>query len=123
MAYRRRRRHYRKYRPRRSYKPTRRYKFWKKFSKSQPIKKFYKLRRFVVRHPVLSSVVSMVSAILLVRVSMSDVVFGTNVSEFRLWFLFFAILLGIIGFISLMVWFRNNVSDMTTRHTINWKKR
>lgn len=82
---------------------------------------FYKSNRFVRRHPIISAVGSIVLSIFLLRVAFSDNLFGNNVSEFRLWFIFFAILIGIIGLISLKVWFSNNVSDFNAQ--IKWKNR
>ena len=85
--------------------------------------RFYSIRNFVRRHPVFSSVTSIIAAIVLVRISLSDTLFGSNVSEFRLWFIFGAIILGIIGLISLKVWFKRKVPQHFTKHDVNWRNR
>ena len=56
---------------------------------------FHKFYRLIVRHPLVSSVGSIVTSIILIRAFFSNTLFGTNVTEFRIWFLFFAILIGI----------------------------
>jgi len=91
--------------------------------KSNLKKSFYKSRKFILRHPLISSVGSILVSILLFRASLSNKIFGNNISEFRGWFLFFAFLIGLIGVIALMVWFKRNVPALFTKHDINWKKR
>jgi Ca2+-dependent lipid-binding protein len=79
---------------------------------------FHKSNNFVQRHPIISAVISIVLSIILLRIS-----FLFEKTEFRAWFIFFAILLGIIGIIAVIVWFRNNVSDLTTKHTVDWRRK
>lgn len=89
-----------------------------------PVKSsFYGFRRFVLRHPLLSSVGSVVLAIILVRLSFSNTLFGSNIGEFRLWFIFFAIVIGIVGIVSLVVWMRRNVPRFYSKHDVNWTNR
>ena len=84
---------------------------------------FYQMRRFVIRHPVFSAVFSIILSIFFIRISFLDVLFGNNISEFRLWFILGAIVLGIIGIISLKVWYKNNVSNFNVQANLNWKRR
>ena len=77
---------------------------------------FYKINKFVRHHPVLSAIVSVLLAIVLIRTSFSNMLFGNDVTEFRLWFLFFALVIGIIGIIALKVWFKNNVARYLYGH-------
>ena len=95
------------------------------FVKKQPTVTsiFYQLNFFVRKHPVFSSVASIIISVLLIRVFFSETLFGANISEFRLWFLFVAIILGIIGTIALKVWFKNNVSNFNVQANLNWRKR
>lgn len=83
---------------------------------------FQTFNRFVVRHPVVSSVGSMILAVILLRVILSNQLFGNDVTEFRLWLIFADIVLFFVGLISLKVWFKNNVSDRNTQHNFRWKK-
>ena len=84
---------------------------------------FYKVRRFVVKHPVFSSIISIIAAIILFRIGMGSTFFGNDLSEFRFWFLFFAVILGIVGLIALKVWFKNNVAKLNTKHVVEWRRR
>ena len=79
---------------------------------------FYLWNTFVRKHPLISAVTSIVLAIMLVRLYFLDFLMGKNLTELRLWFMFFAVLFGLVGLIALKVWFRNNVSNRTTRHII-----
>ncbi len=82
---------------------------------------FYKINIFIRRYPIFSAILTIFLSIFLIRVSLSDNLFGNDVSEFRLWFLFFAVVLGIIGIMAIKVWFSNNVSNFNTQHNLNWK--
>lgn len=84
---------------------------------------FYKFKRFVRRNPVLSAVVSIIISIFLIRISFSNELFGNDVTEFRFWFIFFAIILGLVGLFSLKVWWRNNVSNFNVQANLKWKNR
>lgn len=84
---------------------------------------FHKFQKFILRHQIISSLGSIILSIVLIRISFSNTLFGANITEFRMWFIFFAILLGIIGVISLSVWFRRNVPQMFTKHNVNWRNR
>jgi len=84
---------------------------------------FHKTRHFAIKHPLISAVMAIVISVILIRISFLSELFGQNISELRIWFLFFAALIGITGFVALIVWFRNHVSSLTTRHTVNWHNR
>ena len=89
----------------------------------QASKTFYGARRFMLRHPLISSVGSIVLAIILIRISFSNTLFGSDVSEFRIWFILFAILLGIIGLFAIKVWWKKNVPDFFGKGDITWRNR
>lgn len=84
---------------------------------------FYNLRKFAIYPPIISSVGSMVLSIILFRLAWSDKLFGYGISELRLWFLGFAILMFLIGIIALIVWMRRNVPTLYTKHDVNWRNR
>ena len=96
-------------------------KFQRKYSALSIL--FYKTNKFVRRHPIFSAVSSIILSIVLVRISFSEKLFGNDISEFRLWFLFFAVLLGIIAIFALKVWYSNNVANFNVQANLNWKRR
>lgn len=82
---------------------------------------WYKANKFVRRHPIFSSIGSILLSILLIRISFLNTLFGNNISEFRLWFLFLALLIGIVGIFALKVWFRNHVSNFNVQTNLKWR--
>jgi len=92
------------------------------FHKKHKNSTLYGLKNFVRKNPLISAVGSILFSIILVRVFFSNTFFGNEVSEFRLWFLFFAIVLGIIGLVALRVWFKNNVSNFNVQTNLNWRR-
>jgi len=83
---------------------------------------FYGFNRFIRKNPVVSSVIGILSSIVLIRISFLDELFGNNITEFRVWFIFLAVILGIVGVISLMIWIRNNVSDFNFKGDLRIRK-
>jgi len=98
--------------------------FHKNHKRHSPISTlFYRINRFVRRHPILSSVISILIGIFLIRAFFMNTIFGNKITEIRGWILFFAILFIIIGLIALNVWFRRNVPHLFTKHDVNWRNR
>ena len=83
---------------------------------------FNKANKFIRENPILSAILAMISSIILIRISFSNTLFGNNFSEFRLWFLFFAVVFGIIGIMAINIWIKNNVSNFNSQHNFNWRK-
>ncbi len=62
---------------------------------------FQQIKRFIRYNPLLSAVVSIVIAVLLIRASFSNILFGNDIKEIRFWIAGFGILICIIGLVSL----------------------
>ena len=93
--------------------------YYKKSSSS-----FYKLNRFVRRHPILSAVISILISFILVRSTFINSLFGLRINdEFRIWVFILAIIFFIAGILALSVWFRRNVPHLYTKHDIKWRNR
>ena len=82
---------------------------------------FYRTNRFFHRHRIISPLLCIIGSVILIRLALSEKLFGNSITEFRLWFIGFAVLIGIIGIISLKVWFRNNVADFNAQINLNWR--
>jgi len=105
-------------------KSHKKFKHKKQFKKRSPLAKlFYKLNRFVRRHPLISSIISILIGVFLIRAVFINSLFGNDMSEFKGWLIFFAILFIIIGIIALKVWFRRNVPSLFTKHNVNWRNK
>ncbi|HLD15252.1 MAG TPA: hypothetical protein VJB94_01595 [Candidatus Nanoarchaeia archaeon] len=84
---------------------------------------FKKLNWFCRRHPLISSGGSILIGIILLRAFFNNNLFGNNVTEFRMWVLFFSIVFFIVGLIAIKVWFYRNVPSLHTKHQIEWRNR
>ena len=82
---------------------------------------FLSIRRLAIRHPIATSLVLIFGAIILFRLSFTNDLLSSG--EFVLWVWLVAAILFIAGLLTLKVWWRNHVSNLTTRHTINWKNK
>jgi len=108
----------RRYNKNRYHKKQKRF---KRRQKSELARIFYKYRKLILKHPLISAILSIIVSILLIRVFISNTIFSNNITEFRMWFLFFAILIGIIGLFALWVWIRNNVPSFFGKGNIKIK--
>lgn len=84
---------------------------------------FQKLNWFCRKHPVISAGWSILLGIMLMRASFSNTLFGSDVTEFRMWILFASMVFFIIGVIAFKIWLKRNVPSFFSKHDINWRTR
>ncbi len=77
------------------------------------------LNSFSRRHPISTGVGLIVVAIIIFRLSFINETLVR--SEFIVWAVLFSGLLGLAGFLVLVGWWRNNILNLNTGHTIRFK--
>ncbi|MBI2565109.1 hypothetical protein HYV79_03935 [Candidatus Woesearchaeota archaeon] len=84
---------------------------------------FQRVSYFCRKHPIISAGGSDLIGVVLMRASFSNILFGNNIKEFRLWVLFASIVFLIIGAIAFIIWLKRNVPSFYTKHDVNWRNR
>jgi len=80
---------------------------------------FGKLNYLAKKHPITTGVILIIASIVLFRLSFTNVFLSSAEIAFWTWFISAGLFLA--GIFVLVGWWRNNISMMTTRHSVNWK--
>ena len=82
---------------------------------------FRKVNRFTRKYPVWTGVILLLAGIILFRLSFTNTFLSQP--EVFMWAIILSIGLFIAGVLVLVAYWRNNVSMLTTRHNVNWRRR
>ncbi len=82
---------------------------------------FRKVNGFTRKYPVWTGIILILASIILFRISFTNTFL--NQSEVFMWAMVLSIGLFIAGILVLIAYWRNNVSMLTTRHNVNWRRR
>ncbi|VVB82807.1 Uncharacterised protein [uncultured archaeon] len=80
---------------------------------------FHRLNYFSRKHPLVISVILILSSLILFRLSFTNSFLSST--EIFMWSIILSIGLFLAGFLVLVGWWRNHVSMFTTRHNVNWR--
>lgn len=96
-----------------------------KFKKFRPRKYtlFQRFTYFCRKHPLISSVGSIIVSVILFRAFLSNKLFNNNITEFRIWIVIASFIFFIIGITAILVWMRRNVPDFHSKHDVRWRSR
>ena len=76
---------------------------------------------FSRKHPLAIGVILIIASIILFRLSFTNPFL--NSPEVFMWSIILSIGLFIAGLLTLVGWWRNNISMLTTKHNVNWRNR
>ncbi len=80
--------------------------------------KIKRLNWFTRKHPIATGVILIIASIVLFRISFTNTFLSSG--EVFGWSILISIGLFLAGLLVLIGWWRNNISMLTTKHTVKW---
>ena len=102
-----------------AYKHYRRHKNHRRNRYRPKYSTFQKMIYFATHHPITVGVGLIIISFILFRISFTNSFLSS--SEVFIWSIILSIGLFIAGILTLVGWWRNHISMLTTRHTMNWR--
>ena len=92
--------------------------------KRRPVRKksiFEKIHLFTKKYPLWTGIILVLGGIILFRFSFTNTFLRSQ--EVFVWAILVSIGLFIAGIFVIKAYWKNNVSNLTTRHNVNWRRR
>ena len=82
---------------------------------------FQRISHFATHHPISIGVMLIIASLILFRLSFTNTFLHS--SEVFMWSILLSIGLFIAGLLVLIGWWRNHISNFTSRHNITWRNK